>query len=119
MLRRGKGSHASVALCSFKKRPLTADNRPPQEPQTCGNAAVGGRRSVGDEQVSVYPLGKLPAADLARLLTQYAPTDPRLIVGGSIGEDAGGTTAGAEGCAGKSGQENRDGVVSTECGSQS
>ena len=38
--------------------------------------------------MSVYPLGKLPAADLARLLTQYAPTDPRLIVGGSIGEDA-------------------------------
>ena len=42
----------------------------------------------GDNNVSVYPLGKLPAADLARLLTQYAATDPRLIVGGSIGEDA-------------------------------
>ncbi|HXV44129.1 MAG TPA: AIR synthase family protein [Anaerolineae bacterium] len=38
--------------------------------------------------MSTYPLGKLPAADLARLLNQYAPTDPRLIVGGSIGEDA-------------------------------
>jgi hypothetical protein len=33
--------------------------------------------------MSTYPLGKLPAADLARLLNQYAPTDPRLIVGGS------------------------------------
>lgn len=35
-----------------------------------------------------YPLGKLPTADLARLLSQYAPHDPRLLVGGSVGEDA-------------------------------
>jgi hydrogenase expression/formation protein HypE len=35
-----------------------------------------------------YPLGKLPAEDLARLLTRYAPSDPRLLVGGAIGEDA-------------------------------
>ncbi len=36
----------------------------------------------------IYPLGKLPAQDLAQLLTKYAPSDPRLIVGGSVGEDA-------------------------------
>lgn len=35
-----------------------------------------------------YPLGKLPAQDLAKLLTKYAPADPRLVVGGSVGEDA-------------------------------
>jgi hydrogenase maturation factor len=38
--------------------------------------------------MSTYPLGKLPAEDLAKLLKQYAPADPRLIVGGAIGEDA-------------------------------
>lgn len=38
--------------------------------------------------MSVYPLGKLPAADLARLLNQYTPTDPRLLIGGAVGEDA-------------------------------
>lgn len=37
---------------------------------------------------AIYPIGKLPAADLARLLTKYAIPDPRLIVGGSVGEDA-------------------------------
>ncbi len=35
-----------------------------------------------------YPIGKLPPEDLAKLLTKYAPNDPRLIVGGAIGEDA-------------------------------
>ncbi len=35
-----------------------------------------------------YPLGKLPAEDLAKLLQRYAPVDPRLIVGGTVGEDA-------------------------------
>jgi hydrogenase expression/formation protein HypE len=38
--------------------------------------------------VSIYPLGKLPAHDLARLLSQYAPADPRLVVGAAVGEDA-------------------------------
>jgi hydrogenase maturation factor len=38
--------------------------------------------------VSTYPLGKLPAEDLAKLLNRYAPIDPRLIVGGTVGEDA-------------------------------
>lgn len=38
--------------------------------------------------MSTYPLGKLPAADLARLLSQYTPGDPRLLIGGSVGEDA-------------------------------
>jgi hydrogenase expression/formation protein HypE len=38
--------------------------------------------------MSTYPLGKLPADDLARLLKRYTPTDPRLLVGGSVGEDA-------------------------------
>jgi len=38
--------------------------------------------------MSVYPLGKLPADHLARLLRQYAPTDPRVIAGGSVGQDA-------------------------------
>lgn len=36
----------------------------------------------------IYPLGKLPAADLARLLSRYRPADPRLLIGGSMGEDA-------------------------------
>jgi hydrogenase expression/formation protein HypE len=39
------------------------------------------------EIVSTYPIGKLPAADLAKLLSQYVPVDSRLIVGASIGED--------------------------------
>jgi hydrogenase expression/formation protein HypE len=38
--------------------------------------------------MSTYPLGKLPAADLARLLSEYASNDPRLLVGGAVGEDA-------------------------------
>lgn len=38
--------------------------------------------------MSIYPLGKLPAADLARLLKRYAPSDPRLVIGGAVGEDA-------------------------------
>jgi len=38
--------------------------------------------------MSVYPIGKLPATDLANLLEKYAPKDPRLIVGGAVGEDA-------------------------------
>ncbi len=38
--------------------------------------------------MSVYPIGKLPSEDLARLLSKYTPNDPRLVVGGSIGEDA-------------------------------
>lgn len=35
-----------------------------------------------------YPLGKLPAEHLSRLLAQYAPTDPDVIVGPRVGEDA-------------------------------
>jgi hydrogenase maturation factor len=35
-----------------------------------------------------YPLGKLPTEDLAQLLNRHAPTDPRLLLGGAIGEDA-------------------------------
>jgi hydrogenase expression/formation protein HypE len=35
-----------------------------------------------------YPLGKLPADHLAKLLATYQPQDPRLIVGGRVGEDA-------------------------------
>jgi len=35
-----------------------------------------------------YPLGKLPADHLARLLAQYAPPDPAVIVGPRVGEDA-------------------------------
>ena len=38
--------------------------------------------------MSTYPIGKLPTADLAKLLSQYAPVDPRLVVGASVGEDA-------------------------------
>ncbi len=38
--------------------------------------------------MSTYPIGKLPPEDLAKLLSKYAPHDPRLIVGASIGEDA-------------------------------
>jgi hydrogenase maturation factor len=38
--------------------------------------------------MSTYPLGKLPAKDLDRLLKRVTPTDPRLIVGAAIGEDA-------------------------------
>ncbi len=35
-----------------------------------------------------YPLGKLPAEHLARLLTRHAPSDPRVILGPGIGRDA-------------------------------
>ncbi len=38
--------------------------------------------------MAVYPIGKLPAADLIRLLKKYGPDDPRLVVGGAFGEDA-------------------------------
>jgi hydrogenase maturation factor len=38
--------------------------------------------------MSIFPLGKLPAADLARLLAQYQRRDPRVILGSAIGEDA-------------------------------
>ncbi|HEX9924413.1 MAG TPA: AIR synthase related protein [Anaerolineae bacterium] len=38
--------------------------------------------------MSTYPLGKLPADHLARLLSSYAPHDPRVLVGGGIGADA-------------------------------
>ena len=38
--------------------------------------------------MTTYPIGKLPAEDLTKLLRKYAPNDPRLVVGGSIGEDA-------------------------------
>ena len=38
--------------------------------------------------MSTYPIGKLPTEDLARFLEKYASKDPRLIIGGSIGEDA-------------------------------
>ena len=34
-----------------------------------------------------YPLGKLPADVLGRLLARYAPTDPAVIVGPRVGED--------------------------------
>ena len=38
---------------------------------------------------SYYPVGKLPAEDLDRILRRYAPgTDPRLLVGPGIGQDA-------------------------------
>lgn len=37
--------------------------------------------------ISSYPLGKLPAAHLARLLAQYAPSDPAVILGPRVGED--------------------------------
>jgi len=35
-----------------------------------------------------YPLGKLPAEHLSRLLAQYAPTDPRVVLGPGVGRDA-------------------------------
>jgi len=35
-----------------------------------------------------YPPGKLPAEHLARLLTRYAPSDPRVILGPGVGRDA-------------------------------
>ena len=35
-----------------------------------------------------YPLGKLPANHLARLLTHYAPDDPRIVLGPGVGRDA-------------------------------
>ena len=36
----------------------------------------------------IYPLGKLSADHLAKLLTTYQSHDPRLVVGGKVGEDA-------------------------------
>lgn len=38
--------------------------------------------------MSTYPLGKLPPQDLAKLLTRYTVTDPRVIIGSAVGEDA-------------------------------
>lgn len=38
--------------------------------------------------MSTYPIGKLPAEDLAQLLSKYVSKEPRLIVGGAIGADA-------------------------------
>ena len=35
-----------------------------------------------------FPVGKLPVEKLKRLLQQYAPSDPRLIAAGAIGQDA-------------------------------
>jgi len=35
-----------------------------------------------------YPLGKLPAEHLARLLARYTPSDPRVVLGPGIGRDA-------------------------------
>lgn len=35
-----------------------------------------------------YPLGKLPADQLEKLLAAYQPHDPRLIAGGQVGQDA-------------------------------
>jgi hydrogenase expression/formation protein HypE len=37
---------------------------------------------------SSYPLGKLPAEHLARLLSRYAPCDPRIVLGPGVGRDA-------------------------------
>jgi hydrogenase maturation factor len=37
---------------------------------------------------SILPAGKLPSDHLARLLEQYAPTDPAVLVGPGVGEDA-------------------------------
>lgn len=38
--------------------------------------------------MTAYPIGKLPADDLANLLARYVPNDPRLVVGGAVGQDA-------------------------------
>jgi hydrogenase maturation factor len=38
--------------------------------------------------MSLYPLGKLPPQDLAKLLTRYTVADPRVIIGSAVGEDA-------------------------------
>ncbi len=38
--------------------------------------------------MSTYPIGKLPAADLARLLARYAHPAPGLVVGPVVGQDA-------------------------------
>jgi hydrogenase expression/formation protein HypE len=35
-----------------------------------------------------YPLGKLPAEHLARLLARHAPADPRVVLGPGVGHDA-------------------------------
>jgi hydrogenase expression/formation protein HypE len=35
-----------------------------------------------------YPLGKLPVEHLARLLSRYAPSDPRVVLGPGVGRDA-------------------------------
>ena len=37
---------------------------------------------------TTYPLGKLPAEHLARLLARYAPNDERVILGPGVGRDA-------------------------------
>ena len=37
---------------------------------------------------TLYPLGKLPAEHLARLLARYAPSDERIVLGPGVGRDA-------------------------------
>ena len=41
-----------------------------------------------EERKIVYPTGKLPLEDLSRLLSRYAPKDPRIVVAPGIGKDA-------------------------------
>lgn len=45
-------------------------------------------RHFGAYDMSIYPLGKLPPQDLAKLLTRYTVTDPRVVIGSAVGEDA-------------------------------
>ena len=40
------------------------------------------------QALSSYPLGKLPADHLSRLLARHAPTDPDVVIGPRVGEDA-------------------------------
>jgi hydrogenase expression/formation protein HypE len=45
-------------------------------------------RTVPHSMETPYPLGKLPPDHLARLLTHYAPSDRRVILGPGVGRDA-------------------------------
>jgi hydrogenase expression/formation protein HypE len=54
-----------------------------------GGRFADGETSAQQQRVrGPYPLGKLPAEHLARLLVRHAPSDPRVVLGPGVGRDA-------------------------------
>ena len=48
---------------------------------------MGGLLFLEEQSMETYPLGKLPAAVIARLAERFTPTDPRVILGPGVGLD--------------------------------